>query len=102
MKIRIPPDALASSGLVMIRGVPEALSFAPGFRTGSTWMVSLKELDALKLMVPDDFQGEFTIEFIFVIGASNSRESRTASVTIAPVVAAAPEPESIAPRIVRQ
>jgi hypothetical protein len=93
MKISIPPDALTSSGLVMIRGVPEALTFAPGFRTGSTWMVSLKELDALKLMVPDDFQGEFTIEVIFVIGTSNGRESRTASVTIAPVVAAAPEPE---------
>lgn len=93
MKISIPPDALAGSGLVMIRGVPEALSFAPGFRTGSTWMVSLKQLDALKLMVPEDFQGEFTIEVIFVIGTSNDRESRTASVTIAPVVAAAPEPE---------
>jgi hypothetical protein len=93
MKISIPPDALDSSGLVMIRGVPEALSFAPGFRTGSTWMVSLKELNELKLMVPDDFQGEFTIEVIFVIGTSNRRESRTASVTIAPVVAAAPEPE---------
>lgn len=93
MKISIPPDALASSGLVMIRGVPEALTFAPGFRTGSTWMVSLKELDALKLMVPDDFQGEFTIEVIFVIGTSNGRESRTASVTITPTAAAAPEPQ---------
>jgi hypothetical protein len=93
MKIKIPPDALTDSGLVMIRGVPEALSFAPGFKTGRTWMVSFKELNALKVMVPENYQGAFDIEVTFVVGASNRRENRTASVTIAPTVAAAPEPE---------
>jgi hypothetical protein len=61
-------------------------------------MVSLKELETLTIDVPDDFQGAFDYEVILVLGTSDNRESRKASVTIAETTAALPasgdEPES--------
>ncbi len=93
VRIHVPPVDTGEYGLVMVRGLPKGLSLTPGFRTGDTWMLSIKELDGLELKVPDDFAGTFSIEVIFVYG--RSRETRTASVTIdqngADAVNAAPE-----------
>ncbi len=90
LQIRTPGGETDQSGLVMIRGVPEPLTLSAGFRTGDTWMVSLKELDTLTIDVPDDFEGAFDYEVILVLATSDNRESRTASVTIADVTEALP------------
>jgi hypothetical protein len=80
--IGVALDDQSQAGLVMIRGVPKQLSLSSGFRSGETWMVSVKDVPALTLDVPDGFGGTFEIEVTLVLG-KESRERRIAAVSIA-------------------
>jgi hypothetical protein len=66
----------------MIRGIPSQLSLSAGFRSGETWMISVKDLPTLRMAVPENFGLNFEIEVILVLG-KESRERRAAAVTIA-------------------
>jgi hypothetical protein len=82
--ISVALDDQSQAGLVMIRGIPKPLSLSSGFRSGETWMVSVKDVPALTLDVPDGFGGTFEIEVTLVLG-KESRERKVAAVRIAAV-----------------
>jgi len=82
LEIALPDGFDVQSGLAMIRGLPEPVSLNAGFRTGGTWMVSLKELGDLAVTAPDTYEGAFDVEVVLVVGESRNRESRTASIAI--------------------
>lgn len=72
----------SQSGLVMIRGIPAELSLSAGFRSGETWMISVKDVSAVRLVVPDNVGGSFEMDVTLVLG-KESRERKAAMVKIA-------------------
>ena len=84
MNISIAGAAENLHALVMIRGIPRQIKLSSGFLNGDAWLVSLLELENLRLVVPDDFEGRFDIEVIFVLVESKRRQTRSASVIIQP------------------
>ena len=70
--------------IVIVRGIPSQFKLSSGFLNGNAWLVSLFELENLRLVVPDDFEGRFDIEVVFVLLESKRRQTRSASVIIQP------------------
>jgi hypothetical protein len=72
----------SQAGLVMIRGIPADLSLSAGFRSGETWMISVKDVPTVRLVVPDNVAGSFEMDVTLVLG-KESRERKAALVKIA-------------------
>lgn len=82
MKISVTGAVENLYGFMLIRGIPDRFRLSSGFLNGNQWLISLADLETLRLTVPDDFEGRFDIEVTLILQGSEQRETQSASVAI--------------------
>lgn len=89
VKIRLPSqtgDGVGGSAarrFLMFRGLPEELTLSSGFRTRNVWIVAVADVSNLRLNIPPNYLGNFTVEVLLYQGETTMPDSRTISVEIA-------------------
>jgi hypothetical protein len=80
---------------LMFRGLPEGFAFSTGFQVKQSWVVSLRDLQNLKLVPPAGYQGQVELRVLLVRGQDETVESQTivASFGNAPAEIARVEPK---------
>jgi hypothetical protein len=90
---------ISGYAFLMFRGVPEEFNFTSGFRVKNSWVVSLRDLDALLLVPPAGYAGQLQLTVLLVRGRDETVESHTITVSFgaretAPVVESPPQSEN--------
>lgn len=67
LPLAIAPPAGGSQDFrfVMVRGLPETVSITAGFRVRQSWFIAIKDIDGVQLLSPDNFRGNFMLEFFY-------------------------------------
>lgn len=82
VRVALPPENGDLFRVLMFRGMPEDVTLNQGVEIGEAYAVSPDQLDGLALVTPEDFDGQFQFDVIYVHGTGNSRERRTVSVRV--------------------
>jgi hypothetical protein len=72
---------ISGYAFLMFRGVPEEFNFTNGFRVKNSWVVSLRDLDALQLVPPAGYAGQLQLTVLLVRGRNETVESHTITVS---------------------
>lgn len=85
LTVRLPKGNYPAAFMV-IKDLPEWAKLNRGRLVNGAWIVSLADLEALKVFVPDDQPGNFKFIMEFVYSAQEEPVQRTVTAEIAPVV----------------
>lgn len=69
---------------IMIRGLPAEITLSAGFRLKESWAVSLRDINALSLKSPRDYEGDFNLEILLIKGRNTPAVSQVMNVRIHP------------------
>jgi hypothetical protein len=67
LKVHLPatfkaqPASKTAYTFLMFKGIPEDFKLSAGFRTSNTWLVSIDDINNLKITTPQGFQGALDI-----------------------------------------
>jgi hypothetical protein len=92
-----------TGSFLLIRNVPQAISFSAGMSTGRVWVVPLREADALKLISQPRSVGSFRLEFSLigpgnrVLAAKDTPVELRSPDVLGQSVATTPEPTAVTP-----
>jgi hypothetical protein len=81
LDLKVNYEEISGYAFLMFRGVPEEFNFTTGFRVKNSWVVSLRDLDGLQLVPPQDYVGQIELTVILVRGRDETVESRNMQVS---------------------
>jgi hypothetical protein len=84
LKIDVPQGIGENIRFVMVRGLPDKVTLSSGFRVKQSWLVAINEVNGVQLVSPEDYKGDFTLEFFFVKDGQERPASSAMRVQIAP------------------
>lgn len=88
--IRLPAILSGSSGqtqapgFILFRGLPDAIQLSAGFRTKSSWAVSLKDVPRLEMVAPAGYSGTHLVDAVLHMGEAATPITRQFSVNLQP------------------
>lgn len=82
LDIDIDLNEISGYAFLMFRGVPDNFKLSEGFRVKKSWMVSLRNLDELKLIPPADYVGQLELIVLLVRERNETVESHKMLVSI--------------------
>jgi hypothetical protein len=71
-------------GFILFRGLPDAIQLSTGFRTKSSWAVSLKDVPRLELLAPAGYRGSHLVDVVLHMGEAAAPVTRRFSVNLQP------------------
>ncbi len=95
--VDMPPFEPTDYVLLSFRRLPKGFSLSSGFRTAEAWLVSAHDVAGLKLVPPDGFSGEFSLEVQLIRGQNVEPLIKRVRVSVLPKRAARNEPSVRAP-----
>ena len=90
LKLQLPENPTVSYSFLMFRNLPPKFTLSSGFGAKDYWAVSLHDVDGLKVIPPEGYEGAFTMEVLLVKGHGVDPERRAARVVFASKASAAP------------
>lgn len=82
IRVKLPPEHGDLFRVLMFRGLPEQIKLTVGFSLDDAWAVSPSDISRLALLTPDDYEGKFSLEVLFIRGKGTDREKRVITVSI--------------------
>ncbi len=76
VKVSVDYDEARGYAFLMFRGLPEGFAFSTGFQVRNSWVASLRDASELKLIPPDNYEGEVGLTVLLVRGRDETVESR--------------------------
>lgn len=75
INLDLPSDADQTYSFLMVRGLPEEFQLSAGFKTKNYWAVSLSDANAVQILPPDGYAGNFQLEVLIVkkVGSTPAR-----------------------------
>jgi len=89
IEISLPPEDGDLFRVIMIRGLPDKFELTAGVSLDDAWALSPSEISRAALVAPAEYNGEFSMEVLFIRGNGEAREQKIVNVRIGPE----PEPE---------
>lgn len=100
IEISLPPEDGDLFRVIMIRGLPDKFKLTVGVSLDDAWALSPSKVSRAALVAPSDYNGEFSMEVLFIRGNGEARQQEIVNVRIGPepepdrTGAAAEEPEA--------
>ncbi len=84
LEISLPPEDGDLFRVIMVRGLPDDFKLTAGVSLEDAWALSPSEISRVKLVAPPDYNGEFSMEVLFIRGNGEAREQQIVNVRIGP------------------
>lgn len=81
--VKLPPDSGDLVRVLIFRGLPNQIKLTAGSSLDDAWAVSPADISDLALVAPDGYEGEFSLEVLFIHGEGSDRERLVVPVKIA-------------------
>jgi len=82
--VTMPPDNGELFRVVMIRGLPDGFKLTAGVSLDDSWAISPGEVSRAALVAPQGYEGDFSMEVLFIRGNGEAREQHIVNVRIGP------------------
>ncbi|RIA55978.1 sel1 repeat family protein [Dichotomicrobium thermohalophilum] len=84
LEISLPPEDGDLFRVIMVRGLPDDFKLTAGVSLDDAWALSPAEISSVALVAPPDYNGEFSMEVLFIRGNGDAREQEIVNVRIGP------------------
>ena len=82
LKIQLPENPTVTYSFLMFRNMPPMFTLSSGFGTKDYWAASLHDIEGLRVIPPDGYEGSFTMEVLLVKGVGADPERRMVKVAV--------------------
>jgi TPR repeat protein len=84
VEISLPPEDGDLFRVIMVRGLPQDFKLTAGVSLDDAWALSPSDLSRVELVAPPDYNGQFSMEVLFIRGNGEARDQKIVNVRIGP------------------